>query len=74
MWCDQAGRCGPLEEGVVPWTPSQASKHTKKAKSPRDKRQWRDIANSVLAKTGDDATAIRTANGVIKKRAKGKKR
>lgn len=58
----------------MPWKPSDASSKTKKAKTPKDRRQWRDIANSVLAKTGDDATAIRTANGVLKKRAKGKRR
>ena len=52
----------------MPWTPDQATKHTKKAKSPTAKRQWRDVANSVLERTGDDAQAVRTANGVIARR------
>lgn len=54
----------------MPWTPSDASKKTKKAKTPKAKRQWRDIANSVLAKSGDEARAIKTANSVVKKRRK----
>lgn len=57
----------------MPWKPSDASSKTKKAKTPKEKRQWRDIANETLARTGDDKKAIRTANGVLKKRAKGKK-
>ncbi len=54
----------------MPWTPKQATKHTKKAKSPKAKRQWAHIADQVLAKTGDEARAIRTASGVIKRRKK----
>lgn len=52
----------------MPWTPRDAAAKTKKAKSPTARRQWRDVANSVLAKTGDDAQAIREANSVIKRR------
>ena len=54
----------------MPWKPSQASSKTKKAKSPKAKRQWAHVADQVLAKTGDEARAIRTANGVIKRRKK----
>jgi hypothetical protein len=57
----------------VPWTTSDASHKTKKAKSAKSKRQWRDVANSVLARTGSDKQAIRTANGVIARRLYGKK-
>ena len=53
----------------MPWTPSDAPRKTKKAKTAKQRRMWRDIANSELAKTGDDAKAIRIANGVLKKRA-----
>jgi hypothetical protein len=58
----------------MPWTEkSGPARHTKKATTPNLKRQWKDVANSVLAKTGDDGKAVRIANGVIKKRkAKGK--
>lgn len=53
----------------MPWTASDGpARHTKKAKSAVAKRQWRDVANSVLKRTGDEAQAVRTANGVIKKR------
>jgi hypothetical protein len=59
----------------MPWTADDGpSRHTKKAKSLSAKRQWAAVANSVLAKSGDDAKAVREANGVIKRRtAKGKK-
>lgn len=58
----------------MPWKPSDAPSKTKKAKTPKQRRMWRDIANSVLAKTGSDSDAIREANGVIKKRGKGKRK
>lgn len=52
----------------MPWTPADASKKDSKANTPVKRSQWRDVANSVLEKTGDEARAVRTANGVIKKR------
>lgn len=57
----------------MPWKPSDASSKTRKAKSPIAKRQWRDVANSVLAKTGSEGRAIREANAVIKRRGGGKR-
>lgn len=57
----------------MPWKPAQAQSKSKKANTPKKRRMWRDVANSVLAKTGSDARAIRTANGVIAKRTKSKK-
>lgn len=54
----------------MPWTSSDASSSTKKAKGPKAKRQWAKIANKVLKETGDDAKAKIIANGVIKKRKK----
>jgi hypothetical protein len=59
-------------EAVMPWKPSDASRKTKKAKSPKAKRQWRDVANGVLAKTGNEGRAIREANAVIARRRKRK--
>lgn len=56
----------------MPWKSSQAKGKTRKANTPKKQRMWKDIANSVLAKTGDEARAIRTANGVVKRRRKGK--
>ncbi len=54
----------------MPWRASDAPKKTKKAKSAKAKRQWRDVANSVLAKTGNEGRAIREANAVVKRRKK----
>lgn len=59
----------------MPWKPNDGpARHTKKAKSPTAKRQWANVANSVLAKTGDEGRAVREANGVIaRRRREGKK-
>lgn len=54
----------------MPWSPKDAAKKTKKAKTPKAKRQWRDVANGVLKKTGDEARAIREANAVVGRRKK----
>lgn len=54
----------------MPWTPRDASRHTKKARSKTAKRQFADVANAVLAKTGDEGRAIREANAVVKRRRK----
>jgi len=58
---------GAMIEGVsaMPWTPDDAPSHTKKATSPKAKRLWTEIANKVLAETGDEGRAIREANAVI---------
>lgn len=52
----------------MPWTPRDATSKTKKAKSPTAKRQWAHVADSVLAKTGDEGRAVREANAVVKRR------
>jgi len=49
----------------MPWDPGDAHKHTHKADSRKRERQWADVANSVLEKTGDDAQAIRAANAAV---------
>lgn len=54
----------------MPWTAKDAAGKTKKAKSAKAKRQWKDVANSVLARTGDEGLAVREANGVVKGRRK----
>ena len=51
----------------MPWKKSDAAAKTKKADTPKKQRQWADVANSVLEKTGDDARAIRAANSVVGK-------
>jgi hypothetical protein len=49
----------------MPWAPSDAIKHTKKADTPEKQRQWAEVANKVLDKTGNDAEAIREANAAV---------
>ena len=56
----------------MPWTAKSAKKHSKKANTPKKKRQWSKVANAVLKKTGNEGLAVRIANGVIKKRKKKK--
>jgi hypothetical protein len=56
----------------MPWSPSDATRHTKKARSPKAKRQFAHVANAVLAKTGDEGRAIRSANAAVAKRRKKK--
>lgn len=54
----------------MPWQPNQAASHNKKATG-KAAKQWSAVANSVLAKTGNDATAIKSANAVIARRKMG---
>ena len=54
----------------MPWTSKDAKRHDKKASTPKRQRQWADVADSALRRTGDEGLAIREANGVIKKTGK----
>ena len=54
----------------MPWTPQDAPSHTKKATTATAKRQWAEIANQVLERTGDEGRAIREANAVIARTAR----
>jgi hypothetical protein len=47
-----------------------AQKHTRKAKSAKQKRQWQHIRDSAEAAGDDPGTAIRKASGVIKRGGK----
>lgn len=49
----------------MPWKPSDAAGKTHLADTSRRKRMFADVADSVLAKTGDDGRAIREANAVV---------
>jgi uncharacterized protein YdaT len=51
----------------VPWTSKSAKSFTKKAKSPKAKRQWSKVANSVLKAGGSEGGAVRAANAAVKK-------
>ena len=52
----------------MPWRSTDAAKKTKKAKSPKAKRQWSKVANKVLEDSGDEGKAMRIANAAVKKR------
>ena len=54
----------------MPWSTSDVSGKTKKATSPKAKRQWTHVANDALARGESEKTAIMEANGVAKKRRK----
>jgi hypothetical protein len=54
----------------MPWQEKDVSGKTKKAKSAKAKRQWTDVGNKVLAKTGDEVRAIKEANAVVGRRKK----
>ena len=49
----------------MPFTTSDARKHTKKARTAKQKRQWVQVANQALASGASDASAIRQANAVV---------
>ena len=51
----------------MPWNPGDATRHQKKAKTPKRKRQWSKTANAVLERTGDEGQAVRVANAAVKK-------
>ena len=49
----------------MPWTEKDAARHTKSARTPKDKRRWSHVANSVLNRTHDEGRAIKAANSVV---------
>lgn len=54
----------------MPWVASDATRHTKRAKSGVAKRQWANVADSMLRRGYSEGAAIRAANGVVKRRGK----
>ncbi len=56
----------------MPWSPKDATRFTKKAASPKAKRQFSKVANKVLATTGNEGRAIRAANAAVAKRKRKK--
>lgn len=52
----------------MPWTATDATRHTKKAGTPVKRRLWASVANRVLRETGDESRAIRDANAVLLRR------
>jgi len=52
----------------MPWTPKDATRHTKKARTAGAKRQWSTVAGKILADSHDEGKAIRIANTAVAKR------
>jgi hypothetical protein len=48
----------------MPWNPSDAHRH-KRGLSEHQAKQWAEVANSVLERTGDEGKAVKQANGVV---------
>lgn len=53
----------------MPWnSKADVARHNKAAsKSPKKRRQWKAIANRLLAEGKSEGQAIRTASGVVKR-------
>jgi hypothetical protein len=49
----------------MPWQPEDAPRHTHKADTPELCIMWSEVANKVLADTGDEGRAIRIANAAV---------
>lgn len=58
----------------MPWSAADAQSHTSAADTPARQKLWSEIANRVLAKTGDEGRAIREANAVVGTRETRKRR
>lgn len=54
----------------MPWSSDDATRHTKKAKDPKAKRQFAHVANSALKRGASEGSAIRQANAAVAKRKK----
>ncbi|MCE5309621.1 MAG: hypothetical protein LLG20_18460 [Acidobacteriales bacterium] len=46
----------------MPWTAAEAAAKTHKANTPAKRKAWAAQANAILARTGDEAMAIKIAN------------
>jgi len=51
-----------------------AEKHTRKATTPKLKRQWQHVRDSMEARGASPGAAIRAASGVIKRRSRRSRR
>lgn len=51
----------------MPWTPGDAKRHTKKANTPKKRRQWAHVSNDALARGASEESAIRQADAVVKR-------
>src|SRR6185312_5238825 len=53
----------------MPWSPSDAARHTSHADTPEKRKAWAHIANGILKKTGDEGEAVRIANAYVHRKS-----
>jgi len=58
----------------MPWTSKSAKRFTKKARTPKKKRQWKHVTDSALKRGASEGSAIRQANAAVAWTAKHRKR
>lgn len=51
----------------MPWGAKDAKRHTKKARTAKQQRQWSHVANSELRRGASEGQAVRAANAVVKR-------
>lgn len=56
----------------MPWSPHDSFQKTKKANTPKKKKQWASTANAVLEDSGDEGKAVRIANAAVAKKRRKK--
>ena len=49
----------------MPWDAKDAFGHTHKADTAAKKKKWAKVASAILAKSGNEASAIRIANSMM---------
>lgn len=58
----------------MPWTAKSARRFTRRARTPKRRRQWAKVANKMLRRGVGEGRAIRAANAAVKKSAAKKRR
>lgn len=58
----------------MPWSARDATRFTKKARTPKSKRAFSHAANSVLKRTGDESRAVRAGSAAAAASARKSKR
>jgi hypothetical protein len=56
----------------MPWTATDAQRHTRKATTPELQELWAKVANEALQRLGDEGQAIREANAVVARQGDGR--
>jgi hypothetical protein len=57
----------------MPYRPSDSTRFTKRANTPKKKRQWSKVYASARRRGASEGSAISQASGVIKKRGRKRK-